>query len=174
MFATIGLSYAGFAIGVATSPYVLLPGAVLAVLASVSAAGSPQAAFVDSLRSSTFRWGIVVTLACVAAAIVISIAVPDLSYDGQNYHAHAIRRLALGWNPLRADSGDVQSGFIESYANTVLYQITGALEVGKAVNWLLLFASFGVLWTARATVPKTPGRRTFFVVTERRGHRSRT
>ena len=81
----------------------------------------------------------------------------DSSYDGQAYHQEAIIQLANGWNPFYEDvAPEIHSEY--QWINSVskgswvtaaaLYRITGSIEQSKAFNFLLIFASLFISFSA--------------------------
>jgi hypothetical protein len=87
----------------------------------------------------------VLALAALAGHLVL-----DLSYDGQAYHASAIRQLASGWNPAaRAlEPADTIHGlWLNHYVRAVelgaatVAAATGSLEAGKALGLALIVAA---------------------------------
>ena len=90
----------------------------------------------------------------------LAAAIPDLSYDGQAYHAEAIMQLSRGWIPLY-DSGASDHfrwplGFwVVNYPKaswmlgTAIFKITGRIESTKVANVLVLIAS--LFFSYRAT-----------------------
>lgn len=93
----------------------------------------------------------------------------DLSYDGQAYHQEGILRLAAGWNPVYdkslGDQGAPYAIWIDHYARgneivaTVLYAVTGKIEMSKVFNFVLMLSSFFLSFAALAAVlPKKWGR----------------
>lgn len=108
-------------------------------------------------RTSAFAGLLAGVTLTVAAALFISGIFYDLSYDGQNYHQEAVIALADGWNPLYDDlTGAVHSLWIAHYPKgpwinaAGLYRLTGDIEYGKAVNLLLLAASFALCYAVLA------------------------
>lgn len=88
-------------------------------------------------------------------ALVISIFIAgyfyDLSFDGQEYHQEAIYQLGHNhWNPFYETLPDSvnQAIWVNHYPKqsetgaAVIYALTGRIETGKAINLLLLIASF--------------------------------
>lgn len=81
----------------------------------------------------------------------------DLSYDGQAYHQEAIIQLANGWNPFYEDLIPESTShyvLINCYSKgawipaAALYKITGSIEQSKAFNFLLIFASLFISFSA--------------------------
>lgn len=86
--------------------------------------------------------------------VVVSGYYFDFSFDGQWYHQDAVILLKNGWNPFfdYPISNALASGQNANYVNcypkaswtvsACIYAATGAIETAKAVNFILLFASF--------------------------------
>lgn len=97
-------------------------------------------------------------LAVLAVSTALAAAVYDTSYDGQTYHMDGVVRLAGGWNPASieltparaGESGAALTAHFEKlngyakgpwYVAAALYGLTGRVETGKALNFILLAAS---------------------------------
>ena len=71
----------------------------------------------------------------------------DLSSDGQTYHQRAVAALAGGWNAVYDESGTGDER-IDHYVwgpwihSAVIYLVTGRMEEAKAINGLMMLASF--------------------------------
>ncbi|MFV1994361.1 MAG: hypothetical protein ACC661_02900, partial [Verrucomicrobiales bacterium] len=91
-----------------------------------------------------------VLIGIVAASTLVAGRFLDLSWDGQGYHQRAIIALADGWNPVwDGDPPGARSTIpLRHYPKLVetiaaeIYRLTGNIELGKSVHWLLLAASF--------------------------------
>lgn len=78
----------------------------------------------------------------------------DVSWDGQEYHQETILQLAAGWNPIFEYLPDSvpHAIWINHYGKsaeivqTAFFLITGNIETGKALNLLLLLATFFVVF----------------------------
>ena len=89
-------------------------------------------------------------------ALVLSLFFYDTSCDGQYYHQEAIIALATGWNPLRDAvlSAPAFPDFILYFpkaawiVHATIYKAVGLIESGKAINLLLMAASFFSVRTA--------------------------
>ncbi len=86
---------------------------------------------------------------------IISLVVFDNSYDGQYYHQETIIQLKNGWNPIYTDSTARTGKFwIDNYPkggetlSSLIYLMTHQIEIGKCVNWIALFASFFICYSA--------------------------
>ena len=85
----------------------------------------------------------------IAFSIIASLFFYDYSCDGLAYHQETIFYLKNGWNPIYESlpSSAMFPLWIEHYAkgmetiSATLYSTTGNIEAGKAVNFILLFAS---------------------------------
>lgn len=92
---------------------------------------------------------------CLLVVLVISILIAgnfyDLSFDGQEYHQEAIYQLGHNhWNPFYETLPDNvnQAIWVNHYPKqselsaAVIYALTGHIETGKAINLMLIAASF--------------------------------
>lgn len=86
---------------------------------------------------------------------IISLVVFDNSYDGQFYHQETIIQLKNGWNPIYTDSTARTGKFwIDNYPkggetlSSLIYLTTHQIEIGKCINWIALFASFFICYSA--------------------------
>lgn len=84
------------------------------------------------------------------AAVLVSGAVFDISWDGMDYHQRSIYRLAEGFNPVYEIAGPIDeyynvwfNHYVKGpwYFGAALYRLTGSIESGKAINWLMLAAA---------------------------------
>ena len=95
--------------------------------------------------------------------ILLSLAVSaffyDFSWDGQWYHQTGIIHIARDWNPLTDPmrSFDAHLEIWERhyakgpwYFAAAVYQTTGHIEWGKAINWLALAAAFWAVLCRRS------------------------
>jgi len=91
-----------------------------------------------------------ILIGIVAASTFVAGRFLDLSWDGQGYHQRAIIALAEGWNPVwDGDPPGARSTVpLRHYPKLVettaaeIYRLTGNIELGKSINWLVLAASF--------------------------------
>ena len=95
-----------------------------------------------------------VTIGIIAVSVFLGSATLDITYDGNNYHKHAIGELKNEWNPLYSDIGNIYSNTYPKaswiFASSI-YQITGSVESGKAINFLAIAITFLVAyWYIRA------------------------
>jgi hypothetical protein len=156
--ATQGIALVAFALGGTPGP-AILPFAALAALAFAwwgagqAFPGQRVAGWVGTAASS---------LMSVAAAIVLSGQLMDITWDGQWYHTEAIQRLTEGWNPLRestpATAHPTSATYLGLYtkgpwlAASAIYSLTGNFEQGKAFNLVLMLASGLLAWSALRTL----------------------
>ncbi|HTZ40883.1 MAG TPA: hypothetical protein VMB77_12030 [Syntrophales bacterium] len=99
-------------------------------------------------------------------AIAVSLFFFDTSCDGQYYHQEAIVALAGGWNPLRdvVLSTPAFPDFICYFpkgawiVQATIYKAAGLIESGKAINLLLMAASFFSVRTALEPLERLDGR----------------
>jgi hypothetical protein len=133
-------------------------GFALVALAALMAAlsGAYWLARREGLLSLMCWWPVGITLALLAASLLLSAFFYDFSWDGQWYHQSGIISIAHGWNllsePMR--SFDQSPSLLHSqvylrhyakgpwYAAAAIFAATGRIELGKCINWLILMASF--------------------------------
>ena len=114
------------------------------------------------LRRARFRFSrLWIAAGLFVLTILLSLALSaffyDFSWDGQWYHQTGIIHIARDWNPLK----DPMRSFAEHlepwerhyakgpwYFAAAVYQTTGHIEWGKAINWLALAASFSAVFAA--------------------------
>jgi len=147
----------------------LLLGMRISGYASILAACA-AAIFVYAVKQRTARrfaeWALVQALAVaiVLGSIGIAGLIFDASYDGQAYHQEAILQIGAGWNPIRHPDDAFATStlytpnsnetWIEHYPkgtwleSASIVAATGRIETGKAVNWVLLAASFLLAYVA--------------------------
>lgn len=94
-------------------------------------------------------WATVVNVVAWVAAIVLSWHIYDFSVDGIEYHQTTIYALADGWNPFwNEEYKNWLSLWSKHYAcgleliSACIFKMTGEIESGKAVNFLLGLAAF--------------------------------
>jgi hypothetical protein len=141
----------GFLLHIPISPYHFPLGMITGVVFWSWFAGEQRRVVVASI-GMFFLLGI--------GGLCLAVAIPDLSYDGQAYHAEAIMQLSRGWIPLY-DSGASDhfrwpNGFwVVNYPKAswmlgaAIYKTTGRIEATKVANVLVLIASF--FFSYRAT-----------------------
>lgn len=85
----------------------------------------------------------------------ISLIVFDNSYDGQYYHQETMIQLKNGWNPVYTESTARTGKFwIDNYPkggetlSSLVYIFTNQIEIGKCINWIALFASLFMCYSA--------------------------
>ena len=134
--------------------------------------GSHELAFPDSGK----RVSRCVTLAGLPGCVLFfSLAIAaffyDVSFDGQLYHQDAILRLVRGWNPL-LETGPTSYTKITDYYPKAAWIIaaslqcaTGSIESGKALNILLVIASFFIARRSLAATGLVPARGRTIVAT---------
>ncbi len=129
----------------------------------------PAAAFAIACFSGFTRYGVpdsgnrvsrLATLLAFPVVLFFSLAVAtffyDVSFDGQVYHQDAILRLVHGWNPLLETGPAWHEKIPEHYPKAAwiiaasLQSATGSIESGKALNFLLVIASFFIARRALA------------------------
>ncbi len=154
-FLLFALAALGFVIKIAISPYHMIVGLILTVLASVFLSWY----YYGQKKSVDFKISIfllagfaILLLACLA----IAHGIYDVTYDGQWYHQGAIYQLVNGYNPLYDQVPDSYSGamFINDYPKTleissaVIYAFTHHVEDGKLLNLFLMVSSFLLIFPA--------------------------
>ncbi|OGO27381.1 MAG: hypothetical protein A2136_01530 [Chloroflexi bacterium RBG_16_54_11] len=75
----------------------------------------------------------------------------DLSWDGRDYHQRAVYELAHGWNPVKVELQPLYTYYnqwLNHYPKApwivaaAIYQLSGNIESGKAMNLVLIVACF--------------------------------
>ncbi len=107
--------------------------------------------FMNSGNVKQFTVSVLSVLAIVVGALFVSSLVYDYAYDGQWYHQDIIFRLKNGWNPIykwHSHAPIVHSDiWVNHYAkgletiSATIYSLTGNIESGKAVNFIIVAAS---------------------------------
>lgn len=95
---------------------------------------------------------VIVLLLIVFVSLLLSFFSWDYSYDGQSYHQAIILVLKEGWNPVYQHHSGFQNNdlslWIDHYAKGIeiiaaaIYSTSGYIECGKAVNFIIIIASF--------------------------------
>lgn len=87
----------------------------------------------------------VILFATLAISIFLGSITLDTTYDGNTYHKQAIGSLKDGWNPVYNDIGNLFSNTYPKaswiFAGSI-YQLTGNIESGKAINFIILAITF--------------------------------
>ncbi|OXB07595.1 hypothetical protein [Flavobacterium pectinovorum] len=93
-----------------------------------------------------------VFLLIILFSLLLSFLFWDYSYDGQSYHQTIICVLKDGWNPIYNHHSGFETSdialWVDHYAKGVetiaacIYSTTGNIECGKAVNFIIIIASF--------------------------------
>jgi hypothetical protein len=143
------------AVGLGISPYHVLIPAVF----SIAVCWWGSRLYFPQTHDKMFLRTLVAVVATIIALTLVSGAIYDTSWDGQNYHTEAILRLANGWNPFyqAAPVDAMNSKFLGFYAKAswinaaALYQPTGNFEQGKVFNLLLMLVSGLVSYAAFST-----------------------
>ncbi|MDR0941752.1 MAG: hypothetical protein LBM68_05950 [Bacteroidales bacterium] len=107
--------------------------------------------FLNGNNLKQFIGASLMVLAIVSTALVIASLTYDFAYDGQWYHQDIIFRLTNGWNPIytwHSHEPIVHSDiWVNHYAKgletiaATMYSLTGNIESGKAVNFIIVTAS---------------------------------
>jgi hypothetical protein len=101
-------------------------------------------------NTSVFWKSTVIVIVLILISIIIAGYFYDISYDGQWYHQETLIQLKNGWNPIYqqlSEKIDV-SIWLNHYAKgaeipeAIVYVFFNRIETGKAVNIILLVASF--------------------------------
>jgi hypothetical protein len=108
----------------------------------------------EGLSGGMCWWPIGLTLALLAASLLLSAFFYDFSWDGQWYHQTGIIIIAHDWNPLSEPMRSFDGTQLHSqlwlrhyakgpwYAAAAIFATTGRIELGKCINWLTLMAAF--------------------------------
>jgi len=129
-----------FICGLSVNPFVFPLSLILSLLLMY---------FVQGKNHKEFLVSVTYHLLIIAFSIIVSVLIYDYSYDGLAYHQEAIFYLKNGWNPIyeHLPSNATFAIWVEHYAkgmetiSATLYSTTGNIEAGKAVNFILIFAS---------------------------------
>lgn len=143
------------------SPY-LFPAAVLVAIG------------LSFLFSSRFRIdkkalsiAVVISLLVLVVSILLAGFYFDLSWDGQAYHQAAVYNLAGKWNPIfnQLETPDhVNDSSVLFFPKNswifgaALLRLFGTVEVGKAYNFMIFFAAFGVVYALCRDLKISKGR----------------
>lgn len=104
---------------------------------------------IDSIQ---FIKSIVYFIVISVSSYFLSIHFYDFSWDGMAYHQDTIVKLANGWNPTKENSTSIFSIWIDVYQKGVeyiqasIYVLTAKIESGKLYNFMLLIATFLILF----------------------------
>lgn len=131
--------------------------------------------FVSKLgfTTSAITLPVTISVGVLSLSLLASWFYFDLSWDGQWYQQAAVYNLAKGWNPLfnplvTPDHTDNTSilHFPKStwYFGAAVLQLFGTVEMGKAYNFTLLFAAFGVVYPFCRSLNLSKGRSTIFTL----------
>ena len=111
---------------------------------------------------------VVLAILIFAVITIVEGKVYDLTTDGNTYHKLAIGCMKNGWNPCYESSEDfdidqgnvfdtssenINTLWIDHYAKAteifaaVVYDFTGNIESGKGYTLILMFSSFGILFS---------------------------
>ncbi|MDD4053965.1 MAG: hypothetical protein PHZ20_03965 [Bacilli bacterium] len=114
-----------------------------------------------------YLWTILCSLFIIFLSVFISGKIYDVSYDGNAYHKDAIALLKNGWNPVYEGSDDFykrselrdqeiinsHAMWEDHYAKTgwiigsSIYINTNNIETAKAVNLLMMFVCFSLIFS---------------------------
>jgi len=157
--ATLSLAHVAYFVGIGLSAIIPVTAFAVACLTGFAVPGIPG----PGRGLSRFM-----AIAAFPAVFVLSLAVArffyDVSFDGQLYHQDSILRLVGGWNPLLETGPSWHEKVTEHYPKAgwiiaaSLQCATANIETGKALNTLLLVASFFVARRALATTEIVPAR----------------
>jgi|GEM_PF-878224 len=115
--------------------------------------------FLFAKKLNIDRTSLLIAVGCSLFVLAVSLWLAwfyfDLSWDGQAYHQAAVYDLAGQWNPIfqslhTPDCVDDRS-ILNFPKNSWLFgaallRLFGNVEVGKAYNFIVLFAAFGVVY----------------------------
>jgi hypothetical protein len=95
-----------------------------------------------------------VYLLIIAVSLLLSSVFYDYSRDGNTYHQDIILQLKNGWNPFYEHhaSNARYALLVDHYTkgmetiSATIYSATGAIELGKAVNFIFLFSALSLLF----------------------------
>jgi hypothetical protein len=156
---TLSLAHVAYLFGIGLSGIIPVTAFVLACLTGFALPGMPGPSHGLSRLAA---------IAIFPTVLILSIAVAtffyDVSFDGQLYHQDAILRLVRGWNPLLETGPSWYRKVSEHYPKAgwiiaaSLQCVTGNIETGKALNILLVVASFFVARRALAATGIMPAR----------------
>jgi hypothetical protein len=162
--ATLSLAHVAYFVGIGLSAIIPATAFAVACLTGFAVPGIPG----PGCGLSRFA-----AFLAFPAVFICSLAVAsfyyDVSFDGQLYHQDAILRLVRGWNPLLETGPSWHEKVTEHYPKAgwiiaaSIQCATGNIETGKALNILLVVASFFVARRALATTGLVPARGTTLV-----------
>jgi hypothetical protein len=159
--ATLSLAHVAYLFGIGLSAVIPVTAFVVAWLTGFAVPGIP---------GSGRGLSRVTAIAIFPTVFIFSLAVAtffyDVSFDGQHYHQEAVIQLAGGWNPVR--DGYLSAPRVPPYINyfpkaawvlsATLYKATGTIEAGKAINLLLIVASFYAVRSLLDSLDRLNGR----------------
>ncbi len=125
------------------------PLSLIAGIAISARLNKPAASSSFSVKAFTIRYLLPLFL-IIAASLLFAGYFYDVSFDGQAYHQEAIILLRNGWNPVFSyqPDGYMQIIWVNHYVlgiellESCIYATFGHIEMAKACNLLLFFASF--------------------------------
>lgn len=115
----------------------------------------------------------VISILVLAASLCIAWFYFDLSWDGQAYHQAAVYNLGGKWNPLFqqletpdhiSDSSVLFFPKNSWIFGAALLRLFGTVEIGKAYNFIILFAAFGVVYALCRSFKMPVWRTVFFTL----------
>ncbi|MDR0364770.1 MAG: hypothetical protein LBH92_07125 [Bacteroidales bacterium] len=131
-----------FAIGLKIYPFVLTFAIILSLLSLYLMTRKSTSEFISSTA---------LFLMLFFASLYLSSMFYDYSWDGRCYHGEAIVAMKNGWNPMYQHHvlgvNPEMAFWVDHYAkgletiSAVIYSATNELELGKAVNFILVFAA---------------------------------
>lgn len=131
----------GFFVGIAVNPYITVVSVILS-LCSI---------YFFSYRQCFLKSATLIIIVWIIA-IGISSCLYDYSWDGIEYHQVTIFDLMSGWNPIENPDGTL-SLWGKHYArafeviSACISTLTGNIESGKSVNFILPIATFCILYS---------------------------
>jgi hypothetical protein len=97
----------------------------------------------------------------------------DISYDGQAYHQEAIIQLSKGWNPYFQQITPQTANNLDIWLNhypkglwflsTIIYKITGEIEMAKGFTIIFTFAAISFTFSALLLIKRINGFISFLI-----------
>jgi hypothetical protein len=162
--ATLSLAHVAYLFGMGLSAFIPAAAFALACLSGFALPGLPS-----TDRGLSRLAAITIFPTILIFSLAVATFFYDVSFDGQLYHQDAILRLVRGWNPLLETGPSAHAKVAEHYPKASwiiaasLQCATGNIETGKALNILLVVASFFVARRALGTTGFMPARGTTLV-----------
>ncbi len=120
-------------------------------------------AFFKRFRTKAFLLIVSMLILLFSFSYVAGSAFYDTAFDSLAYHQESMIRLSEGWDPFSLKKGGLPDEFISSHVYThaktfeicaaSFYKVSGNTESGKLFNFLLIFASFFISFSAVTAFP---------------------